>query len=90
MNWTLFISIFGAVFVAELADKTQLVGISMASKTGRPIFVWVASVAAYMIVTALSVWVGAALGSYIKPAVVRYIGASLFIAIGLLIMFNKI
>lgn len=90
MNWKLFLSIFSAVFVAELADKTQLVGISMASKSGRPMFVWMASVAAYMVVTLLSVYIGAALGDYLKPIIIRYIGATLFIIIGVLILFNKI
>lgn len=90
MNWKLFLSIFSAVFVAELADKTQLVSISMASKSGKPMFVWIASVTAYMVATLLAVYIGVALGNYLKPIIIRYVGATLFILIGILILFNKI
>ena len=90
MDWKIFAATFTAVFLAELADKTQLVGISMASKSGRPVVVWLGSVCAYVIVTALSVFIGAVLGKYIKPEWIRSFGALLFIAIGLLIFFKKI
>ncbi|MEI6631476.1 MAG: TMEM165/GDT1 family protein, partial [bacterium] len=40
MYWRVLITTFGAVFFAELADKTQLVGIGLASKTGKPLSVW--------------------------------------------------
>ena len=59
MDWKIFFATFGAVFIAELADKTQLVGISMTSKSGKPLSVWLGSVVAYIIVTAISVLIGA-------------------------------
>lgn len=81
---------FGAVFLAELADKTQLVGIGMAAKSGRPFSVWLGSVAAYIIVTMFSVFLGAMLGKYVKPEFIRYAGATLFIIIGVLIFLGKV
>ncbi len=90
MDWRVFLATFGAVFFAELADKTQLVGIAMSSKTGKPISVWLGSVAAYMAVTVISVLIGAALGKYLKPELIRYCGATLFIIIGALILLGKI
>jgi putative Ca2+/H+ antiporter (TMEM165/GDT1 family) len=36
MDWKVFFVTFGAVFLAELADKTQLVGVGMSAKTGKP------------------------------------------------------
>lgn len=90
MDWKIFFATFVAVFLAELADKTQLVGISLASKSGKPVVVWLGSVCAYLIVTAISVFMGALFGKYIKPEWIRSIGALLFIIIGLLIFFKKI
>ena len=90
MDWKIFLSTFSAIFFAELADKTQLVGISMSAKSGKPLTVWLASVSAYIIVTAVSVLIGAALGRYIKPEFIRYIGALLFIVIGILMLTGKI
>jgi len=86
MDWKIFIATFGAVFFAELADKTQLVGISMAAKSGKPVSVWLGSVCAYIIVTVISVFLGAAMAKYIRPELIRYIGGSLFIVIGTLIL----
>ncbi len=85
MDWRVFLATFTAVFVAELADKTQFVGITMAAKTGKPVSVWLGSVCAYVIVTVISVMLGAILSKFIKPDLMRYLGASSFIVIGLLI-----
>lgn len=88
MDWKVFCMTFSAIFLAELADKTQLVGIGMASESKKPLSVWLGSVFAYMIITLISVLIGAALGKYIKPDFIRYAGASLFLIIAILIFFN--
>ena len=90
MDWKIFLAAFTAIFFAELADKTQWVGITMAAKSAKPLAVWLGSVSAYIIVTALSVWIGATLGNYIKPETIRYVGASLFIVLGVLMLFGRI
>ena len=90
MDWKVFLATFGAVFFAELADKTQLVGIGMVAKTGKPVSVWVGSVSAYVIVTVISVFLGAILAKFIRPEMIRYIGASLFIIIGFLMLLRAI
>ncbi len=90
MDWKVFVATFGAVFFAELADKTQLVGIGMAAKTGKPVSVWLGSVSAYIIVTVVSVFLGALMAKFIKPELIRYIGASLFIIIGTLMLLKVI
>lgn len=86
MDWRVFFLTFASVFVAELADKTQLVGIGMSAKSGKPVTVWFASVLAYMVVTVLSVLIGVAAGKFIKPELIRYLGGSLFIIIGILMV----
>ena len=90
MDWKVFLATFGAVGLAELADKTQLVGIGMSAKSGKPLSVWLGSVSAYIIITAVSVIIGAFLSKYIQPAVIRYSGASLFVIIGILMFLGKI
>ena len=90
MDWKIALATFSAVFFAELADKTQLVGIGISAKSGKPLSVWVGSVSAYVIVTALSVLLGTYLGKFIKPEFIRYGGAFLFILIGMLMFLGKI
>ncbi|MFW6123893.1 MAG: TMEM165/GDT1 family protein [Acidobacteriota bacterium] len=90
MNLKVFIATFWAIFIAELADKTQLMGITMAARTDKPISVWLGSVSAYVVVTIVSVLLGALLSNYIKPEIIRYTGGAIFIVIGILILFKKI
>lgn len=90
MDWKTFLVTFSAIFFAELADKTQLVGIGMAAKTGKPFVVWMGSVCAYMVVTLISVLIGVAAAKYLKPELIRYAGASIFVVIGVLMWFGKI
>ncbi len=89
MDWKVLVATFTAVFFAELADKTQLVGIGMAAKTGKPLSVWLGSVGAYIVVTIVSVLLGSLMAKFIRPEMIRYVGASLFICIGVL-MFLKV
>ena len=90
MDWKIFLATFTAIFFAELADKTQLVGISMTAKSGKPLTVLLGSVSAYIVVTALSVLIGAVFGRFLKPELIRYVGASLFVIIGTLMFLGKI
>ena len=90
MDWKIFLATFGAVFFAELADKTQVVGIGMAAKTGKPLSVWLGSISAYIIVTAVSVLLGALLSKFIKPELVKYFAGTLFVIIGILMLWGKI
>lgn len=90
MDLKIFLATFSAIFLAELADKTQLVGIGMSAKSGKPVSVWLGSVAAYMVVTVISVFIGVLLAKYIKPELIRYCGAALFILIGMLMFLGKI
>lgn len=90
MDWKIFIATFSAIFLAELADKTQFVGIGMSAKSGKPIIVLLGSISAYTIVTAISVLIGAALGKYITPELIRYVGASIFVVIGVLMFLDKV
>ncbi len=90
MDWKIFLASFSAIFIAELADKTQLVSICMSAKSCKPFVVWIGSVSAYMIVTILSVLAGVILNKFAKPELIRYLGAFLFIVIGILIFWGRI
>ncbi len=90
MDFKVMMATLAAVFLAELADKTQLVGISMAAKSGKPLSVLLGSVLGYIVVTAVSVFLGSVLGHYLKPDYLRIGGSLIFITIGLLMFFNKL
>lgn len=90
MDYKVIAATFAAVFLAELADKTQLVGIGMASKTMKPLSVFCGSVAACAVITGISVSLGAVLAKHIQPTHLRYAGASLFVILGVLMFFDRL
>lgn len=90
MDWKIFLATMSAIFFAELADKTQLVGITMSAETGRPWSVWLGSVCGYMVVTAISVILGALILKVVKPEMIRYVCASIFVVMGVLMFLGKI
>jgi Ca2+/H+ antiporter, TMEM165/GDT1 family len=90
MDLKIFVTTFLAIFSAELADKTQIVGISMSAQSGKPLSVMLGSVSAYIIVTAISVLLGAVLGKYIRPEIIKYAGGTIFIIVGALMLLGKV
>jgi len=86
----IFLASFSAIFFAELADKTQMVGITMSAKSGKPFVVLLGSISAYIVVTSVSVLLGAIFAKHVNPDVIRYVGASLFVMIGVLMFLGKV
>lgn len=88
MDWKVFATTFAALFVAELGDKTQLAVITMTSKTGKPIAVFIGAVAALALVTLLGALIGEGLTKIIPLAYIEKGAAGLFVVIGLLMWFK--
>ena len=89
MDWKIFLTTFGTIFLAELGDKTQLAAILMTSKTGRPLPVFIGAVAALSSVTAIGVLLGEGLISMIPQNILKKVAALAFISIGALMFFGK-
>ena len=89
MDLKVIMATFTAVFFAEMADKTQMVGLGMSSKTQRPWSVLVGSIAAYALITAITVLIGSTLGKYIHPNFIRFGGEAIFIILGILMFTGK-
>jgi len=82
MDWRLFALSFGAVFVAELGDKTQLAALAFTADSRRPWTIFAAASLALVLATAVGVAAGTLLWRWINPAWVRRGSAVLFILIG--------
>ena len=89
MDWKVFATAFGAIFLAEMGDKTQLAAMTMAAESKRPLTVFVAASLALACVSALGVIVGGTLGHYLPLEWIRRVAALGFIAIGALILLDK-
>ncbi|MBC8413609.1 MAG: TMEM165/GDT1 family protein [Nitrospira sp.] len=89
MDWKIFLTIFGAVFIAELGDKTQLATMLFAAdKEVSKYTVFFAASAALIIASAIGVLAGSMLSEYINEKYLHYIAGVGFIAIGLFTLYN--
>jgi len=89
MDWRVFLTTFGVIFLAEMGDKTQLAAMTMAAQTKRPWTVFIGSALALTAVSAIGVVVGSVVGSYIPLIWIKRAAAVAFIVIGILILMDK-
>ena len=89
MDWKIFLTIFGAVFIAELGDKTQLATMLFASdKETNKYLVFFAASAALVVASAVGVLAGSLLSEYLNEKYLHYIAGTGFIAIGAVTLYN--
>ncbi len=89
MDWRVFLTTFGVIFLAEMGDKTQLATMTMAAQSKRPWTVFISSALALTAVSAIGVLVGSLLGDYIPLNWVKRVAALAFIVIGILMLLEK-
>ena len=76
-------TIFAAVFLAELGDKTQLATLLFASdRAQNPVLVFLAAASALVVATGLAVLVGSLGARYLEMVPLKLIAGVGFIAIG--------
>ncbi|HOL67985.1 MAG TPA: TMEM165/GDT1 family protein [bacterium] len=90
MDWKIFLSALTTIFLAELGDKTQLASLCLAAESRSVLSVFLGAMAAFSLVTVITVILGGAWGKLLRPEIVRYIAATLFVAIGLLMFAGKL
>ena len=89
MNWTVFVTIFVSVFIAELGDKTQLATMLFAAdKEVSKYTVFLAASAALIVASAIGVLAGSLLAEYINERYLHYIAGVGFIGIGIFTLYN--
>lgn len=89
MDWKIFLTTLGTIFLAEMGDKTQLAAILMTAKTGRPLVVLGGAVLALSLVTLIGVVVGEGLLSIIPQAILKKGAAIAFILVGVWMFLGK-
>lgn len=89
MEWKLLVTVFVSVFVAEMADKTQLVTLLYAANQEvSKLTVFVAASAALILTSAIGVLVGSIVSEIISPKVMTTIAGTGFIIIGAWILYQ--
>ena len=89
MDWRVFLTTFGVIFLAEMGDKTQLAAMTMAAESKRPLAVFIGAALALTAVSAIGVLAGSVIGNYVPLIWVKRMAAVAFIVIGILILVGK-
>lgn len=88
MEWKLLATVFVSVFIAEMADKTQLVTLLFA--TDKDVSRWVVfagAAGALVLTSAIGVAAGALLSEVINPRVMTGLAGAGFIIIGAWVLY---
>ena len=89
MDWRVFLTIFGSVFIAELGDKTQLATMLFASdKEVSKYTVFLAASAALVVAAAFGVLAGSVVSEYISERYLHYVAGVGFIGIGMFTLYH--
>jgi len=90
MDWKVFLTTFGILFLAEFGDKTQLAVLTMTAQTNRPLAVFLGGTLALSGVTLLAVLFGHLIQQWIPREVIGKIAGCLFFVVGALVFFGKL
>ena len=83
MDWKIFATVFGTVFLAELGDKTQLATVLFASKNTVSLWTIFAGAALALVLTSgIGVAAGALVAQYVNPKHLSYAAGIGFVVIG--------
>ena len=86
MDWKVFLTTFGTIFIAELGDKTQFAAIAASAGSSSKFSVLLGVVLALSFAGILGVLAGSLLGEFIDPSVMKWVSGGLFIAVGVWII----
>jgi putative Ca2+/H+ antiporter (TMEM165/GDT1 family) len=84
MDWKVFSTVFIAIFIAEIGDKTQLATMLFAAdKEVSKFTVFTGAALALILASAIGVFAGTILSQYISEKHLQYIAGVGFITIGI-------
>lgn len=81
---------FGAIFIAELGDKTQLAVFTLKAKGMSGLGIFFGAMMAFAVLTGLAIFFGDWINSRIPSEIIEKAVSVAFVVIGLLMWFGKV
>ena len=88
MDWKMFAATFATIFIAELGDKTQFAAIAASAQSKNLLATLLAVVLALAFAGTLGVLFGRILAVFITPELIRYVSGTLFILVGIWVIWR--
>ena len=86
MNWKLFFTAYGMLFLAELGDKTQLAVFTLVTQNESPVSIFLGASAALVTVTLIAAFFGEMVTKYIPESYLQLGAGVIFIVIGVFVL----
>lgn len=83
------LSVAGAMFVAELGDKTMIATATLAAQ-GNPVLVWIGATVGIILSGTMGVLVGRAVGSRVPARTTRLVSSALFAVFGVALIVTNL
>jgi putative Ca2+/H+ antiporter (TMEM165/GDT1 family) len=83
------ITTFITIFLAEMGDKTQFAVMCFATKSLKPINIYLGATLAFLVTNLISVILGVTIAKIFPHQYIKYISGLLFILIGTLTILSK-
>ena len=83
--YSVFITTFSAVFLAELGDKTQIATLLLTAQSGKPVIVFVGASSALVCSSLVGVLLGRWLANIMPTERFNYLAGLLMIGVGILL-----
>ena len=77
------ITTFGAVFLAELGDKTQIATLLLSAESGKPLIVFLGASVALIASSLVGVLIGSWLGERIAPTKFQFVAGLIMVSISI-------
>lgn len=87
-NFSPFWTVAVAFFLAEMGDKTQLATVALASRYGQVIQIWLGTTSGMLVADALGIIVGIVMGKSIPERAIKWFAAIIFVAFGLIGLYD--
>ncbi|MBE7380421.1 MAG: TMEM165/GDT1 family protein [Leptolyngbya sp. SIO1E4] len=88
--WRVFVSTFGAIFLAELGDKTQLATLLMSAESGNPLVVFLGAGTALVMTSLIGVALGQWLSRKVSPHTLDTAAGAVLLAITVWLLWDVI
>jgi putative Ca2+/H+ antiporter (TMEM165/GDT1 family) len=88
MDWKLFLSTFGIIFLAELGDKTQLATLTLSAESRNPWVIFIAASLALTGITLIAALTGGLISQFIPRSLLARIAGLAFVVMGVWIFFK--
>ncbi len=89
MIFSLLLSTFITIFIAELGDKTQLATLTMSGTSNKPLAVFLGSSSALVLASLVGALAGGSISNFVPEIILKSIASVTFFILGMRLFINS-